>query len=180
MARSKCTQNNFYDGLLEKCMPCQLRCSNPPISCTTYCMRPAVKPNSNSSSVPENNNLWLILLFSLLCAFTTLTLLIQMLRKRNCQPFLRKKGRHQKQGEDSEHDRDLEESKEMDVAHDRTMVSEESEPKYNDTYNSSLPLPSTEEGTTILVTTKTARTCNHTHFCTQDRTLDVCRSVTLA
>ncbi|KAJ8363867.1 hypothetical protein SKAU_G00126980 [Synaphobranchus kaupii] len=161
-------------------MPCYLRCSKPPISCTASCIKPAVSSNSSSSSVSENNNVWLILVFLLLCAVTTLMLVIQVLRKRHCQPFLKKKGRHQEQVEDSGSERDLEASKETDVAHDRTMVSEESEQKYSGTlYNSSLPLPSTEEGTTILVTTKTAQTYNYS-YCTQDETLDVCRSVYVA
>ncbi|XP_035260425.1 tumor necrosis factor receptor superfamily member 17 [Anguilla anguilla] len=181
MARSKCAQNNFYDGLVEKCMPCYLRCSKPPVSCTAYCIKPAVGSNTSSSSVSENNNVWLILLFLLLCAVTTLMLLIQILRKRNCQPFLRKEGRHQEQGGDSGRERDLEASKETDEAHDRTMIRDELEQTYSDTlYNSSLPLPSTEEGTTILVTTKTARTYNHAHYCTQDKSLNVCRSISVA
>ncbi|KAJ8246035.1 hypothetical protein GJAV_G00262950 [Gymnothorax javanicus] len=179
MAKSKCAQNHFYDGLVEKCKPCYLRCSKPPISCTPYCIKPAVRSTSSTSSVSESNNLWLILLFLLLCAVTALMLLIPLLRKRQCQAFLKEKGRNQGQGEDPGRDKDLVASKETGMTHDRTLVNEEFQHNNDALCNSSLPLPSTEEGATILVTTKTAQTCSYARYCTQDKTLDVCRSVSL-
>ncbi|KAJ8413623.1 hypothetical protein AAFF_G00081300 [Aldrovandia affinis] len=180
MAKSKCAQNSYYDGLVEKCMPCYLRCSRPPVSCTAFCTKPLDSP----SSEPENHNVWLIVVFTLLCAVSTLMLILQVLRKRSCQLFPRKKGRNREQVEDSERgsERNLETSNKTNVAHDRTMISEESEQMYENGgthYNSSLPLPSTEEGITILVTTKTAQTNDYAHYCMQDKTLDLWRSVSV-
>ncbi|KAG9334982.1 hypothetical protein JZ751_006205 [Albula glossodonta] len=174
MAKSKCLQNTFYDGLVEKCMPCHLRCSKPPSSCSAFCTK------SSDSLDSQNYNLWLILVFLLLCAITAVMLLLRVLRKYRCQAFPRKRGRNQEQEEDLGSERDLEASRETDLANDRNIITEESELNYSGThYSSSLPLPSTEEGTTILVTTKTAQISSYAQYCTQDNTLDVCRSVTV-
>ncbi|XP_036386170.1 tumor necrosis factor receptor superfamily member 17 [Megalops cyprinoides] len=178
MAKRSCAQNDFYDGLLEKCKPCYLRCSkSPPDSCTAYCTS-----DKTVSPVPENHNVWLILVFLLLSAVTAVVLLLQVLRKKRRRHFLKNKGTSQEHIEDSGNQRDSRALRQTDVAHDGPVTSEKFEHNYENSSthcNSSLPLPSTEEGTTILVTTKTAQTYNYATYCTQDKTLDLWRSVSV-
>ncbi|XP_048869827.1 tumor necrosis factor receptor superfamily member 17 [Brienomyrus brachyistius] len=155
MAKSKCAKNSYYDGLLEKCKPCYLRCSSsPPISCTEYCTKPSDSP------VPENNNVWVIVLvFLLLNAFTTMILIVQVLRKKKCRQVSLKTGFNQDQVEDFS-GKVLDAEKQIEIKNDgcvTTGYSVQKEKKNDSNYNSSLPLPSTEEGTTILVTTKTTQ-----------------------
>ncbi|KAL4624526.1 tumor necrosis factor receptor superfamily member 17-like [Arapaima gigas] len=187
MAKGKCAKNSYYDGLVEMCKPCYLRCSNsPPVSCTSYCTK------SSESAVPENNNVWVILVvFLLLNAFTTMLLLVHVLRKKRCRQTSVEKvlrlcinlilssfivGSDQDQVADPGGEEGSDAAKRTETANDagifhwKPVLEEENS---DSQYNSSLPLPSTEEGTTILVTTKTAQTYNYTPHCTEDKTLGV-------
>ncbi|XP_023676566.1 tumor necrosis factor receptor superfamily member 17 [Paramormyrops kingsleyae] len=156
MAKSRCAKDSYYDGLLEKCKPCYLRCSSsPPISCTEYCTKPSDSP------VLENNNVWVIVVvFLLLNAFTTMILIVQVLRKKKCRQVSLKTGFNQDQVEDFRSREVSDAEKQIEIINDGCVTNGNpvlKEKKNDSHYNSSLPLPSTEEGTTILVTTKTTQ-----------------------
>uniref|UniRef100_A0A8C9V3C1 BCMA TALL-1 binding domain-containing protein n=1 Tax=Scleropages formosus TaxID=113540 RepID=A0A8C9V3C1_SCLFO len=166
MAKGKCGRNSYYDGLVEMCKPCYLRCSNsPPVSCTSYCSR------SSESPEPDNSNVWVILLvFLFLNAFTAVALLVHVLRKKRCRQL----------SCPSTDEGGCDATEQTDTAKDggsSTWYPAPEEESSDSQYNSSLPLPSTEEGTTILVTTKTAQTYSYASHCTEDKTLGLWGSV---
>lgn len=47
IAVAKCANNYYYDGLIEDCQPCSIRCKSPPSICVTYCKSPACKYGIN-------------------------------------------------------------------------------------------------------------------------------------
>ncbi|XP_058650034.1 tumor necrosis factor receptor superfamily member 17 isoform X2 [Onychostoma macrolepis] len=115
-AEGKCAKNYYYDGLLEECQHCSIRCNSPPIICKTFCTS----------------------------TFTVLTIILRVIRRKTCKPIMNKvKGQEQKT--DSERGSNV------------TEQSEDTDGLNQHHYNSNLPLPSTEEGTTLLVTTKTVQ-----------------------
>ncbi|XP_058650033.1 tumor necrosis factor receptor superfamily member 17 isoform X1 [Onychostoma macrolepis] len=139
-AEGKCAKNYYYDGLLEECQHCSIRCNSPPIICKTFCT------SIPENEVEKNQNIRLILIvfFVFLGAFTVLTIILRVIRRKTCKPIMNKvKGQEQKT--DSERGSNV------------TEQSEDTDGLNQHHYNSNLPLPSTEEGTTLLVTTKTVQ-----------------------
>uniref|UniRef100_A0A672PXJ0 Tumor necrosis factor receptor superfamily member 17-like n=1 Tax=Sinocyclocheilus grahami TaxID=75366 RepID=A0A672PXJ0_SINGR len=122
MLAGKCAKNYYYDGLLEECQHCSIRCNSPPNICKTFC-----------TSIEKNQNIRLILIvfFVFLGAFTALTIILRVIRRKTLTLI---------QSEDTD---------------EATTDFPDGLNQHH--YNSSLPLPSTEEGTTILVTTKTVQ-----------------------
>ncbi|XP_026993321.1 tumor necrosis factor receptor superfamily member 17 isoform X2 [Tachysurus fulvidraco] len=148
-AVAKCGSNNYYDGLSEDCQPCSVRCNSPPAICVTYCKSTASSANEGGAN--RNIRVIIIVLFVFLGAFITLTL-IQVVRRKACRPFNKAKAQQQ-------------ETSESDGGSEATEKSDDGSADVEDatckTYcKTSLPLPSTEEGTTMLVTTKTVQTYN--------------------
>ncbi|XP_067100159.1 tumor necrosis factor receptor superfamily member 17 [Osmerus mordax] len=155
MSEGECGQGFYYDGLVEECQHCFHRCSSPPRVCSKYCSLPS------ESKAPENLNVRLILvwLFVFMLVFCTLILLLQMLRKKSCRLFLKNKvskpeGAHQCSDVDGRPD-SAEQRKDVDGNSVRSWRRVEVDSQTQ--CNSSLPVPSTEEGVTILVTTKTVQ-----------------------
>ncbi|XP_062859872.1 tumor necrosis factor receptor superfamily member 17 isoform X1 [Trichomycterus rosablanca] len=165
IAEGKCALNFYYDGLLDDCQPCSVRCKSPPTVCATYC-----KPTTSSiNEAGEKNNVRVILivLFVFFGACITLTLILQVMRRKTCKPLIKTKAQPQ---ETSESERGSETTEQSD---DGSPDMEEGTCKTH--CNTSLPLPSTEEGTTMLVTTKTVQTYNCSTHYTEDVTFDVRR-----
>ncbi|KAL0983960.1 hypothetical protein UPYG_G00135240 [Umbra pygmaea] len=167
MSEEECGPGQYYDGLVEECKHCHLRCNSPPRICTTYC----IKSSESTSPEPLNIRLILVWLFVLLCAFTTLLLLLQVLRKKSCRLFPMNKVFQLNDGCPGTERLadDVPEKTMVIMGQESTMSRAEDvvflEATYSQTpdCNSSLPVPSTEEGTTILVTTKTVQIFNHSH-----------------
>ncbi|XP_014034440.1 tumor necrosis factor receptor superfamily member 17 [Salmo salar] len=167
MSEGQCGLGYYYDGLVEECKQCYLRCNSPPRVCTTYCTQ------SSESKAPEpfNIRLTLVWLFVFLCAFTTLLLLLQVLRKKTCRRFPRNKLSRLQEAECPGTERvsyDVPEQTVVIMGQDSltsgagAMVLQEGTNSQTPDCNANLPVPSTEEGTTILVTTKTVQIFNHT------------------
>ncbi|KAK3529697.1 hypothetical protein QTP70_033669 [Hemibagrus guttatus] len=146
---AKCDSNNYYDGLSDDCRPCSIRCKSPPAICVTYCKSTA--SSTNQAGANRNIRVILIVLFVFLGTFITLTL-IQVVLRKACRPVTKAEAQQQ---ETSESDGGSEATEKLD---DGSVDVEDATCK---TYcKTSLPLPSTEEGTTMLVTTKTVQTYN--------------------
>ncbi|XP_026770500.1 tumor necrosis factor receptor superfamily member 17 isoform X1 [Pangasianodon hypophthalmus] len=165
VALAKCGVNSYYDGLIEDCQPCSIRCKSPPSICVTYCK--STTSSANEAGANRNIRVILIVLFVFLGAFITLTL-IQVVRRKACRPVIKAKAQQQ-------------ETSESDGGSETTEKSDDGSPDMEDgtckTHcNTSLPLPSTEEGTTMLVTTKTVQTYNCRTQYTEDVTLGVWRT----
>ncbi|KAB5555496.1 hypothetical protein PHYPO_G00034890 [Pangasianodon hypophthalmus] len=123
--------------------------------------------SANEAGANRNIRVILIVLFVFLGAFITLTL-IQVVRRKACRPVIKAKAQQQ-------------ETSESDGGSETTEKSDDGSPDMEDgtckTHcNTSLPLPSTEEGTTMLVTTKTVQTYNCRTQYTEDVTLGVWRT----
>ncbi|XP_062859873.1 uncharacterized protein LOC134321947 isoform X2 [Trichomycterus rosablanca] len=89
IAEGKCALNFYYDGLLDDCQPCSVRCKSPPTVCATYC-----KPTTSSiNEAGEKNNVRVILivLFVFFGACITLTLILQVMRRKTCKPLIKTK-----------------------------------------------------------------------------------------
>ncbi|XP_050979697.1 tumor necrosis factor receptor superfamily member 17 isoform X2 [Labeo rohita] len=124
-AEGKCAKNYYYDGLLEECQHCSIRCNSPPDICKTFCTS----------------------------TFTALTIILRVIRRKTCKPIMKKViGQEQKTSDSERGSNVTEQSEDMDET-----TTDLSDRLNQDHYNSSLPLPSTEEGTTLLVTTKTVQ-----------------------
>ncbi|XP_028975713.2 tumor necrosis factor receptor superfamily member 17 [Esox lucius] len=168
MSEGQCGPGYYYDGLVEECKECFLRCSSPPSICTAYC----TKSSESKGLEPFNIRLTLVLLFVFLSAFTTLLLLLlQMLRKKTCRLFptskvLRLQGTECPGTEALSND--IPEQTVVIMGQEDMVFLEATYNKTPDC-NSSLPVPSTEEGTTILVTTKTVQIFNQTDENTEER-----------
>ncbi|XP_026133444.1 tumor necrosis factor receptor superfamily member 17 [Carassius auratus] len=147
-AEGKCAKNYYYDGLLEECQHCSIRCNSPPIICKTFCT------SMPENEVEQNQNIRLILIvfFAFLGAFTALTIILRVIRRKTCKPIINKViGQEKKTG--SERGSNVtEQSEDTDEA-----TTDLPDGLNQHHYNSNLPLPSTEEGTTLLVTTKTVQ-----------------------
>ncbi|XP_053541155.1 tumor necrosis factor receptor superfamily member 17 [Ictalurus punctatus] len=165
MAVAKCGNNKYFDGLIEECQPCSIRCKSPPPICVTYCK--SLASSANEAGPNRNIRVILIVLFVFLGAFITLTL-IQVVRRKACRSVIKAKAQHQ-------------ETSESDGGSEATEKSDAGSPEMEDATckthcNTSLPLPSTEEGTTMLVTTKTVQTYNCRTQYIEDVTLGVWRT----
>ncbi|XP_050979696.1 tumor necrosis factor receptor superfamily member 17 isoform X1 [Labeo rohita] len=148
-AEGKCAKNYYYDGLLEECQHCSIRCNSPPDICKTFCT------SIPENEVEKNQNIRLILIvfFVFLGAFTALTIILRVIRRKTCKPIMKKViGQEQKTSDSERGSNVTEQSEDMDET-----TTDLSDRLNQDHYNSSLPLPSTEEGTTLLVTTKTVQ-----------------------
>ncbi|KAK2876547.1 hypothetical protein Q8A67_020643 [Cirrhinus molitorella] len=148
-AEGKCAKNYYYDGLLEECQHCSTRCNSPPDICKTFCT------SIPENEVEKNQNIRLILIvfFVFLGAFTALTIILRVIRRKTCKPIMKKVVGQEQKTSDSERGSNVtEQSEDTDEA--TTDLSDGFNQHH---YNSNLPVPSTEEGTTLLVTAKTVQ-----------------------
>ncbi|XP_055032030.1 uncharacterized protein [Misgurnus anguillicaudatus] len=152
-AEAKCAKHFYYDGLLEECQHCASRCNSPPSICTTYCT--SIPENEVEKS--QNIHFILIIVFSFLGAFMALTIILRVIRRKTCKPIVIKKvlGQEQKTSVSERSSAVTDQSEDADEA--TTDQRSPNERLNQHHYNSNLPLPSTEEGTTLLVTTKTVQ-----------------------
>ncbi|XP_026861887.1 tumor necrosis factor receptor superfamily member 17 [Electrophorus electricus] len=148
---SKCAQGYYYDGLLDDCQHCSRRCNSPPTVCATYC-RPSTLSGSEAA---QSNKFRIILIILLLTSVTCIMLtLIQVIRQKACRVMLLAKAQDRKMCANDKSSISTEQSDDADGPDSGSL---DMEGMCHALYNSNLPLPSTEEGTTVLVTTKT---CN--------------------
>ncbi|XP_072523682.1 tumor necrosis factor receptor superfamily member 17 isoform X2 [Salminus brasiliensis] len=164
VAEGKCQQNYYYDGLMESCQLCSGRCNSPPAICATYCRT----SSSSRNEAGENVRIILIVLFVFLGTCMVLTGILKVIRRKACKHVLLAKAQEQVSSESERGSNMTEQSEDVDGS--ALDVEEGLTPTH---YNSNLPLPSTEEGTTVLVTTKTVQTYNCSTQYTQGVTLGV-------
>ncbi|XP_066520603.1 tumor necrosis factor receptor superfamily member 17 [Hoplias malabaricus] len=171
---SKCAKNYYYDGLLENCQHCSIRCNSPPTICNKYCK--ITSTLHIDAGEDQNVQTILIVLFVFLGACTTLTAILRVIRRKTCKHHILVKAQEQVP---SESERDSDTSEQYEDVDKSAAASETADVEEGMTlthYNSHLPLPSTEEGATMLVTTKTVQTYNCSTHCTQGVTLGLWRS----
>ncbi|XP_066545255.1 tumor necrosis factor receptor superfamily member 17 [Amia ocellicauda] len=175
MANIKCSQNSYYDKLVESCQPCHLRCyKRAPSDCTSYCKTLADR------SVSESHIVWIILgVLLFLSALTfTLTLALRTLRKNKSKHL--PKNTDVSTGPEQENKRDAH-CKDTRVSEllDEVIVNNWEEERNNSgpQYTSCFPVPATEEGATILVTAKTAQLWNYALDSNGDPVLGLWQSV---
>ncbi|XP_031417127.1 tumor necrosis factor receptor superfamily member 17 [Clupea harengus] len=158
LANQKCAPNQYYDGLTERCEPCMFRCSSPPSVCTAYCRPTKSEPpdlSETSESPSYNLRVILVALLVFLGVFMVVSLILQFLRRRTCKSLSKTKVPCQEEAGPTvlQEALDIQGMEENLAGLGQIHQEEQSEVLPN----SSLPLPSTEEGTTVLVTTKTGQ-----------------------
>ncbi|XP_027647601.1 tumor necrosis factor receptor superfamily member 17 [Falco biarmicus] len=161
---ARCPKNEYYDNLLLSCKPCHLRCSStPPPSCENYC----------DKSTDPSGVLWICLGLGVILMLTLLTFMVLFkwkhlkqlkgnlkntdssvelnnIVKANTERSVNTEGiRHSLQRET------LMYSVEECTCSDCGLV------KPQTGCETSFPLPATEEGATVLVTTKSFDYCNY-------------------
>lgn len=157
----QCSPNEYFDGLLNVCKPCHLRCPNtPPLRCQRYC----------SAMKGTNAILWTCLGLSLLMSLT-LFILMFLLRKMRSEP-LKDEFKSTESALQNEANADLDSRKDSrtgaEILLSRGLGYTVEECTCEDCVKSKakvdsdhfFPLPAMEEGATILVTTKTNEYCN--------------------
>ncbi|NXH21268.1 TNR17 factor, partial [Bucco capensis] len=153
---AQCPKNEYFDNLLLSCTPCHLRCSSaPPISCENYCDK-----STDSSGV-----LWICLGLGVILMLTLFTLMILFKWKHQKQLKQKLKNTESSVELDNVLKADTESRENIEgIRHSlqrETMYSVEEctcsdcglvKPQTG--CETSFPLPATEEGATVLVTTK--------------------------
>ncbi|KAM6951132.1 tumor necrosis factor receptor superfamily member 17 [Aplochiton taeniatus] len=171
MSEEQCGLGSYYDGLVEECKKCYLRCNSPPRVCTQYCGQPSEIKSPETNTV-RLNLVWLGL-FVTLCAFSTLLLLLRVLRKKASES-LRKDKRVMKPNElieTAEAGQPSRTAEEFEDTQLENVTIETMDLDGQTQWHSKLPVPSTEEGTPILVTAKTGQRYNLTDLPTEGKTL---------
>ncbi|XP_036924890.1 tumor necrosis factor receptor superfamily member 17 [Sturnira hondurensis] len=156
----QCLQYEYFDRLLNACVPCHLRCSNtPPLTCQHHC----------NEVKGTNAILWTCLGLSLLVSLTVFVLMF-LVRKMRSAPLkeefkstgsaLQKEANAGMDGrKDSRTGEEiLPRSLEYTVEECTCEDCAKSQPNIDSDHF--FPLPAMEEGATILVTTKTNDYCN--------------------
>ncbi|XP_063076976.1 tumor necrosis factor receptor superfamily member 17 [Engraulis encrasicolus] len=159
LADAPCPSNQYYDSLSEECESCVLRCGSPPSVCTAFCAEPEAIESSSGSSI----RVVLVILFVFLGVAMTLamTLILQFLRRKTCKTD----PNHRVPCQEERGPTVLQEEEALDIPEGTGGALADFSQAHHEgqsgvTPNSSLPLPSTEEGTTVLVTTKTGQSYN--------------------
>ncbi|NXT55137.1 TNR17 factor, partial [Pluvianellus socialis] len=165
-----CPKNEYFDNLLLSCKPCHLRCSStPPPSCENYCGKS--KYFCNTLCTDSSGVLWICLGLGVILMLTLFTLMflfkwkhlkqlkeklkntdssveLNNIFKANTESSVNTEGiRHSLQSET------LMYSVEECTCSDCGLV------KLQTDCETSFPLPATEEGATVLVTTKSFDYC---------------------
>uniref|UniRef100_U3I933 TNF receptor superfamily member 17 n=1 Tax=Anas platyrhynchos platyrhynchos TaxID=8840 RepID=U3I933_ANAPP len=163
-----CPENEYFDNLVLSCKPCHLRCSGtPPPSCENYCDK------SKLNSIKDIYILWICLGFGVILMLTLFTLMVLFKWKHLKQ--LKEKLKNT--GASVELNDVLKANTESSVQTDGIRHSLQSETlmysveectcsdcglvKPQTGCETSFPLPATEEGATVLVTTKSFDYCNY-------------------
>ncbi|KAK6481796.1 tumor necrosis factor receptor superfamily member 17-like isoform X1 [Huso huso] len=179
---NKCSPNDYFDSLLETCNHCFLRCFKaPPPACREYCSKPDPEKSELETVVNQSGQgvwtlIWVaVFLVAMVFSITLLRLVLQ--KKKSGQDFYNKtEADKQKWGAvGSEGDNLFRvametgpperafETAEAPALGEVIVTPNEATPHDGDItalYPPCLPVPATEEGATILVTTKTAPFCS--------------------
>ncbi|XP_028670439.2 tumor necrosis factor receptor superfamily member 17-like [Erpetoichthys calabaricus] len=179
MAR-RCSGDEYFDSLLSACRSCSLRCSGvPPTVCRAHCT--TVNGNSVEPKLPEKEEvhvMWIIIgvILFLTAVVLSFTVSIQFLQRKKSRLLLTEKsepGREQSAETGNADTRYAEATMEtgccdekfdeenVSAVNEVTVAPREEQMDRTLQYPRCLPLPATEEGATILVTTKTAQLCSH-------------------
>ncbi|KAK1162817.1 tumor necrosis factor receptor superfamily member 17-like isoform X1 [Acipenser oxyrinchus oxyrinchus] len=159
---NKCSPNDYFDSLLETCNHCFLRCFKaPPPACREYCSKPDPEKSELEAVVNQpGQGVWTLIwvavfLVAMVFSITLLRLVLQ--KKKSGQDFYNKTEADKQKwtAVGSEGDNLFRVAMETGP--------NEATPHNGDIttlYPPCLPVPATEEGATILVTTKTAHFCS--------------------
>uniref|UniRef100_A0A7M4E7L1 TNF receptor superfamily member 17 n=2 Tax=Crocodylus porosus TaxID=8502 RepID=A0A7M4E7L1_CROPO len=165
-----CFQNEYFDSLLQSCKPCHLRCSSkPPFSCQNYCNKSAADPVKLSHGI-----IWICLGIGILLTFAVFVLMV-LFKRRYSNPSKEELKSTESSvklniilqtdtescvnadgiGETLQSESSLMYSVQECTCVDYNLV------KPQTGFDTSFPLPATEEGATVLVTTKTSDCCSY-------------------
>ncbi|PKK20014.1 tumor necrosis factor receptor superfamily member 17 isoform X1 [Columba livia] len=159
-----CPKNEYFDNLLLSCKPCHLRCSSaPPPSCENYC----------DTSIDSSGVLWICVGLGVILMLTLFTLMVLFKWK----PLKQLKEKLKNTDSSVELNTILKAHTESSVGAGGTRHPVPSETlmysveectctdwglvKTQPGWETSFPLPATEEGATALVTTKSFDYCNY-------------------
>ncbi|XP_065707118.1 tumor necrosis factor receptor superfamily member 17 [Patagioenas fasciata] len=159
-----CPNNEYFDNLLLSCKPCHLRCSStPPPSCENYC----------DTSIDSSGVLWICLGLGVILMLTLFTLMVLFKWK----PLKQLKEKLKNTDSSVELNNILKAHTESSVNAEglrhpvpgETLMYSVEECTCTDCglvktrpgWETSFPLPATEEGATVLVTTKSFDYCNY-------------------
>ncbi|XP_043379174.1 tumor necrosis factor receptor superfamily member 17 [Chelonia mydas] len=165
-----CFKNEYFDSLLQSCIPCHLRCSSkPPFSCQSYCNESTTGQIKVSDGI-----LWIGLGIGVILTFTVFILMVLFKRRHPKQSKEELKNTESAMELNVILKADIETSVNADIIGDSLQseasltYSEEECPcgdcglvKLQTGFDTSFPLPATEEGATVLVTTKTSEYCSY-------------------
>uniref|UniRef100_A0A8C8R583 TNF receptor superfamily member 17 n=1 Tax=Pelusios castaneus TaxID=367368 RepID=A0A8C8R583_9SAUR len=156
-----CFKNEYFDNLLQSCKPCRLRCSSkPPFPCQSYC----------DESQVSHGIVWISLGIGVILTFIMFILMVLFKRIKPKQSKEELKNTGTKNMIHS----DIETNVSTDITGD--SLQSEASLMYSveectcvdcglvtlqTGFDTSFPLPATEEGATVLVTTKTSDYCSY-------------------
>ncbi|KAK6476122.1 tumor necrosis factor receptor superfamily member 17-like isoform X1 [Huso huso] len=179
---NNCSPNEYFDFLLQTCKRCFLRCSKaPPPACRAYCSKPDPEKSELETAVNElGQGVWIMIWVAvfLVAMVFSVTLLLRVFQKNKSRQDFYKNTEADKQKRaavGSEGDSLFRVTMETGpparkfgaveapALGEVIVTRNEANPHDGDItapYPSCLPVPATEEGATILVTTKTAQFCS--------------------
>ncbi|NXJ60788.1 TNR17 factor, partial [Rostratula benghalensis] len=155
---ARCPKNEYFDNLLLSCKPCHLRCSStPPPSCENYCDK-----STDSSGV-----LWICLglVILMLSLFTLMVLFkwkhLKQLKEKleNTDSSVERNNTNTESSMNTEGTRHSLQSETLMYSVEECTCSDCGLVKPQTGCETSFPLPATEEGPTVLVTTKSFDYC---------------------
>ncbi|KAM4023792.1 tumor necrosis factor receptor superfamily member 17 isoform 2-T2 [Anomaloglossus baeobatrachus] len=153
-----CPASQYFDGLLQGCQPCRLRCPNLPTVCVKF--NPCSRPDNPLVASNTNYIIWLVLVLVIVVSIILIvTIMLHRKRKLYTGSFGEVCGKSNTKsnmkGADLEQ-ASCEEIKKP-VAENEDVVSPVRDNMYDNALSDYLfPLPAVEQGAAILVTTKTS------------------------
>ncbi|XP_078415265.1 tumor necrosis factor receptor superfamily member 17 isoform X2 [Cetorhinus maximus] len=174
----RCSKSFYYDELTRACEPCRLRCSNSKTRstvCADYICNKAQVSSLSTWSNETIRNSWIIigLLPLLIVILSVFILVLRKLHQRKAKVTLDgnvvassfKENPLAEDVQEFSSARNQQSELECEVSNCMSRENERRKlvtgAQENCDYDSSLPLPATEEGATILVTTKTVEWCGY-------------------
>ncbi|XP_078415264.1 tumor necrosis factor receptor superfamily member 17 isoform X1 [Cetorhinus maximus] len=181
----RCSKSFYYDELTRACEPCRLRCSNSKTRstvCADYICNKAQVSSLSTWSNETIRNSWIIigLLPLLIVILSVFILVLRKLHQRKASMSLQstevtldgnvvassfKENPLAEDVQEFSSARNQQSELECEVSNCMSRENERRKlvtgAQENCDYDSSLPLPATEEGATILVTTKTVEWCGY-------------------
>ncbi|XP_073398998.1 tumor necrosis factor receptor superfamily member 17 isoform X1 [Dendrobates tinctorius] len=158
----RCPTSQYYDGLLQNCQSCRLRCPKPPEVCVKF--NPCSRPDNPLVASNTNYIIWLVLVLVVVVSVVLIvTLMLHRKRKLHAGSLGEVCGKITTKSSLKGVDLEQASSEEIKkpVAENEDIVIPGGYNIYGNALSDYLfPLPAVEEGAAILVTTKTSACIN--------------------